>query len=121
MSHHLDGTDVIKHLLDLSTGKAKPVMLTEGICEELDRKFPGCYMSARVCIALKKWERRDVDLVYSKGEVYPIPGGISAYHNYQSRNQNMWDPNDSYGQARLEAARWLAENFDAKYWEEKIF
>lgn len=115
----INGTDIIEHLRALSTGEIKPRDNTSGICEELESKFLSSEMTTKVVSALLKWNKREMSL-YDKSELYPIPGGVTAYNTYQENNLNMWDPNDSYGQTRLEATRWLAENFNASYWEKDL-
>ena len=94
--------EIRKHLHKLGNGEIRPKNEKRGICHELYYKFRvDEYM---LCKRLALWDKS------SASTTWPMPGGLKKYLEYFDI-KNMWDPNDEYGALRLEACRWLAENY----------
>ena len=97
--------EIREHLRKLGNGEIQPVNQKKGICFELYARLG--IGTSRVCLALQEWPGHSTEFLH------PIGGGLEEYKDYTDV-KNMWDPEDAYGALRLEACRWLAENFEAK-------
>ena len=99
----MNRSEIREHFRKLGNGEIQPLSNKRGICFEIYQRFGQGAFNA-LLLSFMNWPK------HSGRTLYPLPGGNVKYREY-SNTKNMWDPNDEYGALRLEACRWLAENY----------